>query len=167
MKASVLFEQIINDEIANHSLTVTAMVHLSDLLLLELNKTGDNKLLEEIKNLNHKLLEIANKQSSFSLLIDAYRLEAMISLVELDLKKARELLARALSIAEEKGIERSAAIILEELQKLEEQIELWDELSKRNAPLKETLQHVQIEKPIKQMQKDDFVVNTRLYSFKI
>lgn len=167
MKASVIFEQVINEEITNHSLTVTAMVHLCDLLLTELKTTGDKELFKEIKNLTHKLLEIAKKQSSHSLLTDTYRLEALLALAELDMKKAKEFLEKALSIADEKGLEKTAANIREEQKKLEEQIELWEELSNRKAPLEETLQHVQIEESIKEMQTSDLITHKRLFSFKM
>ena len=167
MKALVIFEEIIKEEIANHSLTVTAMVHLCDLLLKELKTTGDLELFKEIKNQTHKLMEIAEAQNSFSLLVETYRLEGLLALAELDIKKARELLKKALEIAEEKGLEKSAVNIQDELQKLDEQIELWEELGKRNAPLEETLQHVEIEETIKEIQSTEIIINKTLYSFKI
>ncbi len=167
LKASVIFEQIIEEEITDHSLTVTAMVHLCDLLLSELKMTGDEKLFIEIKNLTHRLLEIAKEQSSHSLLIETYRLEALLALAELDLKKAKELLKNALNLADEKGLEKTAVNIRDEKQKLDEQIKLWEELSNRKAPLEETLQHVEIEKSIKQIQKTEVITHKRLFSLKI
>ncbi|NHJ32546.1 MAG: tetratricopeptide repeat protein, partial [Asgard group archaeon] len=145
MKASVIFENVVKEEITNHSLTVTAMVHLCDLLLSDLKMTGDTKLFKEIKNLTYKLHEIAEKQNSFSLLVETFRLEANLALVELDLKRAKQLLEDALELANEKGLEKIVSQIQDEQRKLEEQIELWEELSKRKAPIEETLEHVHIE----------------------
>jgi len=167
IKASVIFEQVINEEITDHSLTVTAMVHLCDLLLSELKVTGDGELFTKIKNLTHRLHEIAEKQSSHSLLAETYRLEALLSLVELDLKKTKQLLKNALNIADKKGLEKTAAKIRDEQQELEEHIDLWEELSNRKAPIEETLQHVQIEKTIKEMQTNEIITHKRLFSFKI
>ena len=167
VKAIVIFEQVIEEEITDHSLTVTAMVHLCELLLSELKVTGDNELFKEIKNLTHKLLEIAEKQSSHSLLAETYRLEALLALAELDLKKAKQLLKNALNIADEKGLEKTAAKIRDEQQELEEHIDLWEELSNRKAPLEETLQHVHIEETIKEMQDNEIIAHKRLFSFKI
>ena len=143
------------------------MVHLCELLLSELKVTGDNELFKEIKNLTHKLLEIAEKQSSHSLLAETYRLEALLALAELDLKKAKQLLKNALNIADEKGLEKTAAKIRDEQQELEEHIDLWEELSNRKAPLEETLQHVHIEETIKEMQDNEIIAHKRLFSFKI
>ncbi len=167
MKATVIFEQVIDEEITDHSLTVTAMVHLCDLLLTELKTTGNNELFKEIKNLTHKLLEIAKKQNSHSLLAETYRLEALLALAELDMNKATEFLEKALTIAEEKGLEKTAVKIREEQEKLVEQIELWEELSKRKAPLDETLKHVQLEETIKEIQSNEIITNKSLFSFKI
>ena len=167
MKAIVIFEQVIEEEITDHSLTVTAMVHLCDLLLSELKETGDRKLFKEIKNLTQKLHEIAEKQSSHTLLAETYRLKALLALAELDLKQAKQLLKNALDIVDEKGLEKIAAKIRNEQQELEEHIDLWEELSKREAPLVETLQHVHIKETIKEMQDNEIITQKRLFSFKI
>jgi tetratricopeptide (TPR) repeat protein len=166
-KAIVLFEQVIEDEIVDHSLTVKAMVNLCDLLIKELTKTADIELLEEIKNLVQNLHNIAEDQSSNSILAEIYRLEALLALAELDMKKSRLLLKKGIVLAEEKGLESIASNIREEQKELEEQINLWEELQKRKAPLKETLQYVKIEKSMKQLQQEENLTYKKLFSLKI
>ena len=166
-KAIVMFEQIIEEEIIDHSLTVKAMVHLSDLLIKELKQTAEFELLEEIKELVQKLQEIAEEQSSNSILAEIYRLEALLALAELDLKETRQLLQKGLVLAEEKGLESIASNIREEQNRLTEQIKLWEELQKRKAPLKETLQYIKIEESMKQLQHEETVTSRKLFSLKI
>jgi Tfp pilus assembly protein PilF len=166
-KALVLFEQIIEEEIADHSNTVKAMIHLCDMLITELKDTAEIGLLNEIKDLVQKLQEIAEEQESDSILAEIYRLEALLALAELDLKETRLLLQKGLTIAEEKGLESIATNIREEQKRLDEQIKLWEELQKRKAPLKETLKHVKIEETMKQLQNEEIVANRKLFSLKL
>ncbi len=166
-KAIVLFEQIIEEEIVDHSLTVKAMVHLSDLLIRELKQTAEIELLKEIKELVQKLQKIAEEQSSNSILAEIYRLEALLALAELDLKETKQLLQKSLVLAEEKGLESIASNIREEQNRLTEQITLWEELQNRKAPLQETLQYVRIEESIKKLQHEETVTSRKLFSLKI
>ncbi|NHK31133.1 MAG: tetratricopeptide repeat protein [Asgard group archaeon] len=166
-RAIVLFEQIIEEEILDHSITVKAMIHLSDMLIAELKQTAEIKLLKEIKDLVQKLQEIAEEQKSNSILAEIYRFEALLALAELDLKETRLLLQKGLNVAEENGLESIASNIREEQKRLDEQIKLWEELQKRKAPLKETLQHVKIEESCKQLQNEELVANRKLFSLKL
>ena len=166
-KAIVMFEQIIEEEIVDHSLTVKAMVNLCDMLIDELKQTADIELLKEIKELVQKLQEIAEEQSSNSICAEIYRLEALLALAELDLKETRQLLQKGLSLAEEKGLESIASNIREEQNRLEEQIKLWEGLQERKAPLEETLQYVKIEESMKQLQNEETVTYRKLFSLKI
>ncbi len=167
IKAIVMFEQIIEEEIVDHSLTVKAMVHLCDMLIKELKETAEIELLKEIKVLLQKLQEIAEEQSSNSILAEIYRLEALLALAELDLKETRQLLQKGLALAEEQGIESIASNIREEQNRLTEQIKLWEDLQKRKAPLKETLQYVKIEESMKQLQHEETVTSRKLFSLKL
>ena len=166
-KAIVMFEQIIEEEIIDHSLTVKAMVHLCDMLIKELKQTAEIELLEEIKNLLQKLQNIAEEQSSNSILTEIYRLEALLALAELDLKETRQLLQKGLALAEENSLESIASNIRDEQNELEEQIKVWEELQERKAPLKETLQYVKIEESMKQLQHEETVTSRKLFSLKI
>jgi tetratricopeptide (TPR) repeat protein len=166
-KAIVLLEQVIEEEIIDHSITVKAMIHLCDMLITELKQTAEIELLKEIKDLVLKLQEIAEEQASDSILAEIYRLEALLALAELDLKETRLLLQKGLTIAEEKGLESIAINIREEQNRLDEQIKLWEELQERKAPLKETLKHVKIEESMKQLQNEEIVANRKLFSLKL
>jgi tetratricopeptide (TPR) repeat protein len=166
-KAIVLFEQIIEEEVVNHELKVKAMVNLCDMLIRELTLTANAELLEEIKELLLKLHSIAEEQSSNSILAETYRLEALLALAELDLKKARNSLQKGLNLAEEKKLESIASNIREDQINLDEQIQLWEELKERKAPLEETLQYVKIEKSMNQLKQEETITYKKLFSLKI
>ncbi len=166
-KAIVLLEQIIEEEIVDHSLTVKAMVNLCDLLIQELKEKAEMELLNEIKDLLQKLKIIAEEQSSDSILAEVYRLEALLALAELDLKETRLLLEKGYTIAEKKGLTSIVSSIREEQERLTEKIELWESLQERKAPLKETLEHVKIEESMKQLQHEESVTSGKLFSLKI
>lgn len=166
-KAIVMFEQIIEEEIVDHSLTVKAMVNLCDMLIKELKQTAEIELLKEIKDLLQKLQTIAEEQSSDSILAEIYRLKALLALAELDLKESRDLLQKGLTLAEEKKLENIASNIRGEQKQLEEQITLWEDLQNRKAPLKETLQYVKIEESMKQLQHEETDTYRKLFSLKI
>ncbi|WP_457556564.1 tetratricopeptide repeat protein [Candidatus Harpocratesius sp.] len=103
-KAQEILQQIAEEEIVEHELTVSAMLNLCELLILELKSTGKEEILKEIKTLIGKLYNIAKSQNSYVLLGEIYLLEAKISLLELNHKKARDLLNLAQNLAEERGL---------------------------------------------------------------
>ncbi|MHA2319717.1 MAG: tetratricopeptide repeat protein [Candidatus Hodarchaeales archaeon] len=145
MKAEEILAKVVNEEVVDHSLTVTAMIHLCDLLLFELSMTGEDEILLEVKNLTEKLHKIAKDQSSHSLLTEVYVLKSKLALLELDINKAQELLDVALLNAENKGLRTLAIKIYSEKTLLETEIEKWKYLTKRKAPLNERLELTRLE----------------------
>ncbi|NIU80716.1 hypothetical protein GWN63_00475, partial [Candidatus Bathyarchaeota archaeon] len=51
LEAQRILAEIVQEEVVQHTLTVTAMVHLCDLLLFELKMTGDEDLFESAKDI--------------------------------------------------------------------------------------------------------------------
>ncbi|MHA2156974.1 MAG: tetratricopeptide repeat protein [Candidatus Hodarchaeales archaeon] len=148
MKAEELLLEVVEDESANHILTVTAMIHLCDLLLFELKMTGEDEILNEVKDLIEKLHNIAKKQVSHSLLIETYVLQSKLALLEMDVQTAKKLLELALVTAERKGLRNLAIKIYSEKTLLETQIEKWEYLVKQKAPLNERLELTRLEEMI-------------------
>jgi tetratricopeptide (TPR) repeat protein len=126
LEAGRILEKVIEEEIVNHSLTVDAMTHLCDLLLSELKMTGEKELFEDITTLTNRLLEISKEQSSHSLLAETYLLQSKLALIELDMGRASKLLAQALSIAEEKGLNLLTQAVTQERDLLLSQMNKWE-----------------------------------------
>ncbi|MFX1603217.1 MAG: tetratricopeptide repeat protein [Promethearchaeota archaeon] len=126
VKAEEILGRVVSEEITDHSLTVTAMIHLCDLLLVELKLTGEDEVLEKTKNLTQRILDIAKEQSSHTLLVESYILQSKLALVELDIDQARILLAQAHVIAEEKGLEKLAQAVAGERDSLQSELKKED-----------------------------------------
>ena len=151
MKAEEILAEVVAEEVVDHALTVTAMIHLCDLLLFELKMTGEDNILLEVKDLTKKLHKIAKEQSSHSLLTETYVLQSKLALLELDINKAQNLLNVALLNAEDKGLRTLAIKIYSEKTLLETQIEKWKYLIKRKAPLNERLELTRLEELIERV----------------
>ncbi len=154
MKAEELLLEVVEDKSVNHVLTITAMIHLCDLLLYELKMTGEDEILDEVKDLIEELHEIAKHQTSYSLLIETYVLQSKLALLEMDVQTAQKLLGKALVTAEKKGLRNLAIKIYSEKTLLETQIEKWEHLVKRKAPLNERLKLTRLEEIIVRIGKD-------------
>ncbi|WP_455465305.1 tetratricopeptide repeat protein [Candidatus Hodarchaeum mangrovi] len=145
MKAIEILEKVVEEEVADYNLTITAMISLCDLLLFELKTTGEEEILIKVKELTNQLLDIAKKQSSHSLLAETYVLQSKLTLLELNITKSQKLLESALSIAEEKGLRNLAVKIFNEKIALEAQIENWEHLLKQKTSLNERLELTRLE----------------------
>lgn len=144
-EAQKLFQEIAEEEVIDHELTVLAMLNLCELLLVELKNFGNEAVLEEIEQLANQLLEIASHQNSFSLLAETYLLESKLALIKLDLRKAQQLLTQAQMIAEEKGLKKLAVNLSNEHDSLLMQLNKWKNLAERRASLSERLEMVKLE----------------------
>lgn len=137
VKAGDILELLVEEEIVDHSLTTTAMIHLSDLLLSELKATGEEEVLREVKDLTQRLLDIAKQQSSHSLLVETYLLQSKLALIELDVEKADKLLTQAHIIAKEKGLNMLARKVMYEHELLQSQLNKWKLIIKQNPSKRE------------------------------
>ncbi|MGY5854108.1 MAG: tetratricopeptide repeat protein [Candidatus Thorarchaeota archaeon] len=132
LKAQGILEQVISEEVADHSLTMTAMIHLCELLLVELKMTEEEDVLREVKGLTEKLLTIAEDQTSHTLLVEAYLLQSKLALVELDIERAMILLAKGEDIAKEKGLLLLVQRVEHEHEALTAQMQKWEGLVEQN-----------------------------------
>ncbi len=149
--AEEILERVVSEEVLDHSLTVTAMTHLCDLLLMELRLTGEEEVLEKTKNLTQQLLEIAKEQSSQTLLVESYILQSKLALVELDIDQARILLAQAHVIAEEKGLESLAQAVAEERDSLQSELKKWERVVKQQPSAQEMIDLTQLDALLERM----------------
>jgi tetratricopeptide (TPR) repeat protein/predicted amidohydrolase len=151
LMAQEIFEQVVEEQVADHSLTVTAMIHLCDLLLLELKMTGEEEVLADVKDLTHRLLDIAGQRSSQSLLAETYLLQSKLALVELDVDRARDLLAQAYGIAEEKGLHTLARAVARERGLLQSQLASWERIIAQTPSRREMIDLTQLDGLLEQM----------------
>ncbi|MBY8982105.1 MAG: hypothetical protein KGD57_04090, partial [Candidatus Lokiarchaeota archaeon] len=139
MEAGTILKKIIEEKIIDYEITTEAMTNLCEVLINELELTGDNKILQEIVSLSDKLLEIAQSQYLFDLLAKTYFFKAKISLLQLEIDNARFYLIKAQNTANDHGLKRLANKISNEHDSLLENLNEWEEKIKQNIPLKERI----------------------------
>ncbi|MBY9007527.1 MAG: tetratricopeptide repeat protein [Candidatus Lokiarchaeota archaeon] len=108
MEAGTILKKISEEDIFDYEITTEAMINLCEVLISELELTGDERIFKEIDDLIEKLLEIAQSQSLFELLASTYFFKAKISLLKLEIDIAKKLFMKAQNIAHEQGLERLA-----------------------------------------------------------
>ena len=134
-KAEEILKQMLEDELIFWKGAQRVLLTLCELLLAELQMTGDLEVLEEVKSYIVQLLEIAEKSHSFWIWGEAYLLQAKLALISLNLEEARKLLTQGQQIAEKYGLKLLAKKISNEHDDLLRQLNIWENLKTLNAPL--------------------------------
>ncbi|MFX1579331.1 MAG: tetratricopeptide repeat protein [Promethearchaeota archaeon] len=128
VKAEEILERIIEEDIRDHSLTTAAMIHLCDLLLLELKATRAEEVLEKVRDLTQRLVMIAEDQASHALVVETYLLQSKLALIDFDINEARRLMAEARELANEKGLQRLGRIVQKEIDNLQQEVKRWESI---------------------------------------
>ncbi len=137
VRAEEILERVVEEDIADHTVTVTAMIHLCDLLLIELKATGEDEILQKIKDLTQRLVEIAKEQASHPLIVETYLLQSKLAIVTFEFRQARKLMAKAKELADEKGLYRLAKTVESEITLLQHQQQKWESIIKKETSTQE------------------------------
>ncbi|MDX1797378.1 MAG: protein kinase [Candidatus Lokiarchaeia archaeon] len=150
-KAEEMLKEIVEGEIVDYEITIIALLHLTDLLLYELQNTGEREIIDEIKPNLVKLLDLAEKNHSFPLLAEVYIFRARLALVTLELQEAQTLLTKAQNIAEKYHINNLAIRISTEHDDLLKKINKWEGIDESNTSLSERMQLAGIRQQMEQL----------------
>lgn len=144
-KAAELLETFLIEERFVYSPKLNLLYSLLEIRLKELqfSPTKDN-LTEVQKRLYHLEVEAEERQYK-RFLIDIYRLQSQLALVELDVKKAIEILDKAQQLADEIEVELSKKRIKEDRKKIDQQLTEFKKFHEQQAPIKETIKLVTLE----------------------
>ncbi|MFQ5979406.1 MAG: tetratricopeptide repeat protein [Candidatus Heimdallarchaeota archaeon] len=146
LQAQQLFQEIVDEEILQHEITVLAMLNLCELLILEMKISEDEEvLLLEINKLTNRFYDIAHRQNSAWLSVVAFMLQAKMAMVEGNLEAASNLLEKAHMLASEKKLGNLLTKVEHERTILQEELDKWEELSRRNASIKERVEQARLE----------------------
>jgi tetratricopeptide (TPR) repeat protein len=156
-KAEGIFKAIIEKEgihppswhhIPSFGSYMTALIHLCDLLLMELRATNDLEVLNELEQYVTQLLDIAEKSNSYLILCESYLLQAKISLLTFDFKKAQRYLTQAQQIAERNSLIQLATRITKENEELLTKLDIWENLKDSGAQMADRLKLARIDEHI-------------------
>ena len=151
--AQEIFKTIINEEVISLELTQIALLNLCEMLLDEFKDTKNVEALEEFSLLLERLRKIAKKRFSYKILAETYLLDAKLSMIKFDFKKARQSLTQAQQIAEKYGLKWLAIKISNEHDKLLQNLEVWEQMKKENVSINERLEKLEINDQISTMLK--------------
>ncbi|MHA2051654.1 MAG: tetratricopeptide repeat protein [Promethearchaeota archaeon] len=138
-KAEEMLKQLIKEGIFYYENLINALLNLCDLLLFELRATSEPEILDELQVYISQLFAALKSSRSYSLLAETYLLQARLSLITLDMTKARKLLTKAQEIADKYGLNRLAIKISNEHDNLLKRIDVWNRLKETKAPLSERM----------------------------
>ncbi len=140
IKAEDTFKELALDNTLDGESRIKAIINLCDLYLTELRITNDPEIINEIHPYIQKLLSIVEKQHLYLYLAETYFLQGKLSLLTLDLKKAKRFLTQAQKIAELYGIKQLAMKISYEHDELLRQTKMWENLKVSEVSLSERLE---------------------------
>jgi tetratricopeptide (TPR) repeat protein len=140
-----IFREIAEEDVVWLELTVEALVNLCELLLFELETTGNGNTLSELHELSQRLLTIAKEQNSYLYIVETYLIQSKLKLLELNLDEARQLLTQAHIIAKEKGLYRLERLISMEHDSLVSQLSTWEKIITQKPPMSEFIKLTQVE----------------------
>jgi tetratricopeptide (TPR) repeat protein len=150
-RAEEIFTQILEDEELDFEFILTALTNLCELLLTELQITNDFEVLEDINPLINRLLDNAERTGSYSILCETYLLQAKLSLLTFDMKKAQRFLTQAQQIAERFSLKLLAIKISNEHDELLKQLTIWEHLKESSSSLRERMEFARLNEQIENM----------------
>jgi tetratricopeptide (TPR) repeat protein len=149
VKAQELIQQIIDDESSMYVVTVEALLDQCELLLFEMKTSGDEELLQEVKQISVNLVEITQKNNFFSLLVNTRLLQAQCEMVDGNLQKAMDLLLKAQSTAKEHNLHQYIVRVDSERKHFEQELEKWRTIIRNNVALQERLDKSNLDNYVK------------------
>jgi tetratricopeptide (TPR) repeat protein len=138
-QAQRLFEELLEKRF-DYELEFSIQVLLCELYLEELKYSGEEAVLEDIQGLLQKISIVANKQRSVTTLLALYSLQAKLALIEGDVELSNNLITKALSIAEKRGLELISTKLKIQQKMVFDQLEEWKALLVRNSSLQEKVE---------------------------
>jgi tetratricopeptide (TPR) repeat protein/predicted amidohydrolase len=160
LKAQEIFEEIVYEEVVNHELTTLAMFHICDLLLYEYKMTEEGELISKIEAFTRQLEEIAEQQSSHTLLVKVNLLLSKLVILNLDFNQARVHLLEAKILAREKGLHNLERKVLHEEDLLRGQQSKWQELIEKNIAKEEVIHALGLDELLERMVRKSVAVLT-------
>jgi hypothetical protein len=147
-EAQKIFQDIIEEEIINHELTIFAMFNMCDLLLDELTMYNGEEVLNDAQELSKRVYTIAKEKNSQTLIIEALLLQQRFELLNGNLKVALGFLEQAETLAYENNLESLVNKVSSEREMLDYELSRWRTLSKDNIGLLEKIDRLKFKEYI-------------------
>jgi len=152
-KAVELLKNILQGEVYD-VYKIDALFSLLEIRIKELQIQPTKEALTVVQKQLSELQKEAEDKKIHMVFVNSYRLKSKLALVELNVKKAIELLVTARTLAEEKNLELLVQQILKDQQKINEQLSMWNTFQEENVPLRDLLREAHLETTAQEIAKD-------------
>ncbi|NHJ38938.1 MAG: tetratricopeptide repeat protein [Asgard group archaeon] len=177
-QALKLFQEVAFADTTRFELTITALLNICELLLLELRTTNNEEIIPELEKVLNQLMTKAKEINSVLLFAEAYLLESKLAIIALDFEKAERLFDQAKELAKDKQLEGIMNRIITEQEVITKKIGNFKEFSEKETTIVERLDFTGINGNIEQMKKknltgilseqeEDAVIRGKLFSLKL
>ncbi|MHA2100932.1 MAG: tetratricopeptide repeat protein [Candidatus Kariarchaeaceae archaeon] len=150
-EAQTILEEIIKEN-KIFRISLDAALHLSELLLDELQMYGSDEVLEEVEKLTRNIYEMAQEHQLYPLIVEVLILRAKLEFINLKMDETDKLLQQAHLIAEERGLDRLLNSVEQEENRMALEIKLASEISKSGSTIQERFDKSQVIEYILAMQ---------------
>lgn len=161
-EAEVILKQILDEDFEDFELKAWVLLNLCELLLIEVRMLNDLEVLEELESVIAQLLDLAEISHSYYLLTEVYFLKGKLALLTLDTKEARKSLTQAQRIAERWNYNQLATKITLELDKLHNQLSMWDDLKDGEISLSERIKLAGMDDQIEHLIRNRAILTTQV-----
>ena len=139
IKAGITLRDMMKEDIIDHEIVIEAMTNLCEVLIYELELTGNEVILQEIEEFTNKLLDISLTQYLYNLQSETYLFKARISLLYLNFDDARLHLTIAQKIAAKYDLNQLAKRISDEHDSLLTNLDELEKKKKQKISLQERI----------------------------
>ncbi len=143
--AQAIFKEISEEDCIHLENTVVALLYLSELLLFELETTGNNTALEELNRITQRLLKVAKIQHAYPYMSEAFLIQSKLKLIAFDIEESQRLLSQAHLITEEKGLHRLSRIISIEEEAMLKLFHIWEKILDQKPSISDIIKISRVE----------------------
>ncbi|MHA1646055.1 MAG: tetratricopeptide repeat protein, partial [Promethearchaeota archaeon] len=153
IKAESILNELLEENSVENELLVIILLNLCEILFREIQTSKEQEILGEISSLIDKLIDIAKKERSFSLLAETHFFKAKLELINLNILETQKILTKSRNTAKKYNLTRLEKKLSMEHDHLLDNLDTWDKLKEKNATLSERLTYVSFEGDLQLMMK--------------
>ncbi|MDH5403621.1 MAG: tetratricopeptide repeat protein [Candidatus Heimdallarchaeota archaeon] len=151
VEAQKLLNEIVSEEILLHSISIIAMLNLCEIYIDEYKLYQHQAVLDDILSISQKISLIAQKQNSYSMLIESYILQSKINFISGDIQSADELIKLGFNIAEKNNLSYYKGVLEHEQNVFHQQLQLYTKLVEAGESMTNRLNELDIKSYLDRM----------------
>ncbi|MHA2224204.1 MAG: tetratricopeptide repeat protein [Candidatus Hodarchaeales archaeon] len=150
VQAQDILREIVDDRQTTYYFRLLAMLHLCDLLILELKMFEDESLMEEVENIIEEVYKTAQTLKISPIIIEILILQTKFALMKGQGDTREDLLDQALLLAQTSGLTNYETRVKNEQQNLQNEYSKWMDLINQNISLREKIDQAHVQDYLKE-----------------